>query len=183
MSRFESNLIWIDLEMTGLNPERDTILEIATIVTNNNLDILDCGPDLVINHSNIILDSMDDWNRETHTKSGLYNAVLESTISLSDAQDLTLEFLSRHSKENLSPLCGNSVWQDRIFLQKYMPKVDKFLHYRIIDVSSIKEAVRRWYPNNKLNKFYKPNNHRACEDIKYSIEELKHYKTNFFISD
>jgi oligoribonuclease len=181
MSRYECNLVWIDLEMTGLQPEKDTILEIATTITDNNLEIIECGPNIVINHSDIVLSMMDAWNQDTHTKSGLYKAVQESTISLKEAEDQTLEFIMRHCVEKTAPLCGNSVWQDRLFLQRYMPRIDAFLHYRIIDVSSIKEVARRWYPDNKQTRFPKPNNHRACEDVTYSIEELRHYKNYFFI--
>lgn len=167
--------------MTGLYPEKDTILEIATTITNNNLEIIEIGPNFVINHANIVLDMMDDWNRETHSKSGLYKAVQESSISLEEAETKTLEFLKRFCKERTAPLCGNSVWQDKLFLQRYMPRLDSFLHYRIIDVSSIKEVARRWYPENKYIRFAKPNNHRAAEDVAFSIEELKHYKKYFFL--
>jgi oligoribonuclease len=182
MDKFESPLVWIDLEMTGLNPEIDSILEIATVITDNNLNVIASGPSLVINQSDIVLAGMDDWNTEQHTKSGLMVEVRSSKISLEDAQAITLDFIKQHCSENRSPLCGNSVWQDRIFLRKYMPAIDSFLNYRIIDVSSIKEVIRRWYPNNPAHKFYKPDNHRACEDIEYSIAELKHYREHFFIA-
>lgn len=181
MSRYLSNLVWIDLEMTGLNVEKDVILEIATIVTDNELNILACGPSIVINQSNILLDGMDQWNLDTHTKSGLFTEVQASTVSTKTAQDMTLDFLKQFCNKNTAPLCGNTVWQDKLFLQKHMPLIDNYLHYRIIDVSSIKEVIRRWYGKNPENFFSKPENHRACEDIRYSIEELKFYKNKFFL--
>lgn len=181
MSRYASSLVWIDLEMTGLSLEKDVILEIATVITDNNLNIIACGPSIVINQSNILLDSMDQWNLEQHTKSGLFTEVQASSISVNDAQQMTLDFLKQYCEKNTAPLCGNTVWQDRLFLHKYMPLIDNYLHYRIIDVSSIKELIRRWYGKNPENMFIKPENHRACEDIKYSIEELKFYKNKFFL--
>lgn len=181
LERYKTNLVWVDLEMTGLNPERDTILEIATIVTNNDLEIIATGPSLAIHHSDEELCIMTDWCVKQHGNSGLVSAVKTSNISLREAAQATLNFLKLHVKENQATVCGNSVWQDRIFLRKYMPEVDNFLSYRIIDVSSIKEIVGRRYPDNPKAKFVKPEGHRALEDITYSIEELKHYISNFFI--
>lgn len=177
----KSILVWIDLEMTGLNPEVDSILEISTMITNNALEILACGPSLVINQSDVALSVMDEWNIQTHTKSGLIGEVQQSIVSLADAEVATLDFLKQHCKEKEAPLCGNSVWQDRRFLTKHMPKIEEYLNYRIVDVSSIKEIVARWYPDSPERRFKKPDGHRACEDIKQSIEELKHYRKYFFI--
>jgi oligoribonuclease len=180
MDRYKSNLVWIDLEMTGLNPEVDAILEIATIVTNNELDILGTGPSLAIHQEDTQLAVMDEWNKNQHGRSGLIDAVRASSVTISQAEEQTLAFLKEYCEKNSAPLCGNSVWQDRIFLRKYMPRLDDFLHYRIIDVSSIKEAIKRWYPGNPYENFVKTENHRAQEDIVQSIEELKHYRTYFF---
>jgi oligoribonuclease len=181
MDRYKNHLVWIDLEMTGLQPETDTILEIATVITNNDLEIIAEGPNFVIHHTEEVLARMDEWNTTQHTSSGLVQAAKESTISLEYAEAETLYFLKQYTKRRMSPLCGNSVWQDRLFIQRYMPQIDDFLHYRIIDVSSVKEVIRRWYSGNPQEKFIKPENHRAHEDILYSIAELKHYRTYFFI--
>ena len=180
MDRYHSNLVWIDLEMTGLDADNDVILEIATVVTSNKLELIAQGPTFVIGVEDRKLASMDAWNTTHHTRSGLVEKVRESTITLEQAQEATLLFLKEHAQEGLSPLCGNSVWQDRYFLRRQMPLLDAFLNYRIIDVSSIKEAVKRWYPRNPHTFFVKTENHRALEDIMQSIEELKHYKDFFF---
>ena len=180
MDRYQSNLVWIDLEMTGLNPAQDTMLEIATLVTTNNLELVAEGPSFVIYQDEPTLNLMDDWNWKHHTASGLVDAVRKSTITLEMAEEQTLAFLAQYAHKNLSPLCGNSVWQDAIFLRKYMPRISDFLNYRIIDVSSIKEAIKRWYPNSDHSNFVKTENHRAMEDIIQSVEELAHYRTYFF---
>jgi len=176
-----TNLVWIDLEMTGLTPERHVILEIASIVTTKELEIIAQGPSLIIHQPPEALELMDEWPREQHTKTGLLEAVKTSDVTLENAEKQTLDFIQHYCEQGLSPLCGNSVWQDRTFLQKQMPKLLDFLHYRIIDVSSIKELVLRWYPNNPLAEFEKKDTHRALDDILESIEELRHYKKNFFI--
>ncbi len=180
MDRYQTNLIWIDLEMTGLDAGHDTILEIATIITDNQLAVLAEGPSFVLHHDEATLGLMDAWNQKHHGRSGLIDAVKASRVTMQEAEDATLAFVQAYCKKNTAPLCGNSVWQDRIFLKKYMPRLEEFLHYRIIDVSSIKEAIRRWYPNNPYENFVKAENHRALEDIIQSIEELKHYRTYFF---
>ena len=180
MTRYKSNLVWIDLEMTGLDLSKDVILEIATVVTTNDLELIAQGPNFVIHHPEETLAHMDDWNKKHHGASGLLTAVRDSTITLELAQEQTLAFIAEHAQKNLSPLCGNSVWQDRRFLQKYMPLVDDFLNYRIIDVSSIKEVIKRWYPDDPYENFVKVENHRAAEDILQSIEELAHYRDYFF---
>lgn len=183
MNRYKEPLVWIDLEMTGLNIETDTILEIASIVTDNNLNIIAYGPTLVIKHTKEQLKQMDEWNTKHHGLSGLTQKAIDSIITLENATDTTFKFLKEYTQKNGSPLCGNSVWQDRLFLKKYMPEIEQYLNYRIIDVSSIKEVIHRWYPTNKERKFIKPQNHRAHEDICYSIEELKYYQKMFFNSN
>lgn len=180
MDRYQTNLVWIDLEMTGLDTSRDTILEIATIVTDNELSVIAEGPSFVIHQDDEALSVMDSWNLKHHGRSGLIDAVKASSVTMQEAEESTVAFIQAHCKKKSAPLCGNSVWQDRIFLKKYMPTIEDFLHYRIIDVSSIKEAVRRWYPNSPYANFVKAENHRALEDIVQSIEELKHYRTYFF---
>lgn len=183
LERYKSNLVWLDLEMTGLNPDQDTILEIATVITNNDLDIIAKGPVIAIHHSDDELSIMNDWCKKQHALSGLVSAVKSSTILLDQAAKVTLEFLKSWVTESKAPLCGNSVWQDRIFLRKYMPEVDNFLNYRIIDVSSLKEIIGRWYPHHPQAKFCKPENHRALDDIMYSIQELRHYRSFFMMDD
>ncbi len=183
MEQVESYLVWIDLEMTGLDVHENVIIEISTIITNNALDIVAQGPSLVISQPDCELEKMDEWCTRTHTCSGLVKLVKESSMTLEQAQVETLDFIKKYIKPNKAPLCGNSVWQDRIFLKKYMPELESYLHYRIIDVSSIKEVVTRWYPGNRCARFVKPENHRAMEDIIYSIEELKHYRAYFFLKN
>lgn len=176
-------LVWIDLEMTGLNSDVDVILEIATIITDNQLNIIAEGPALIIHQSQAALDLMDDFVRNLHTKSGLIDAVNKSSMTLAVAQEETLDFIKQHCPPRDAILCGNSVWQDRAFLKRYMPRIVDYMHYRIIDVSSIKELAVRWYPSSPFIKFEKPDNHRALEDIRSSIKELAHYRKYFFISE
>lgn len=176
-----SNLAWIDLEMTGLNFEKDVILEIASIVTDKNLNIIEQGPSLVINQPEEKLNLMDEWVRNTHTKSGLVTEVKKSKTSLEEAQKLTKEFFDKYCFIGVTPLCGNSVWQDRRFLLRYMPELDNFFNYRIVDVSSIKEVLKRWDADNPLLDFKKSENHRAMQDTQESILELAHYRKNFFV--
>lgn len=172
-------LIWIDLEMTGLDPRRHVILEIGSIVTGGDLRVIADGPDIVIHHSAESLASMDEWSRDQHQSSGLLEQVRTSHYSCEQAETETLEFLSRHCKEGASPLCGNSVWQDRRFLAEYMPRLEGFLTYRNIDVSSIKELAKRWYPD--LPRFEKQKAHLALSDIRESIKELEYYRKNVFL--
>lgn len=173
------NLVWIDLEMTGLEPATDTILEIASIVTNSNLDIIAKGPDIVIKHPLASLEAMDEWCNEHHKKSGLWDDVLSSTYSLESATEKTINFLKPHISIGKSQLCGNSIWQDRRFLEKYMPELLGLFHYRMIDVSTLKSLTEFWYDKN--SKFSKPDSkHRALDDIEESVEELKHYRTQIF---
>jgi oligoribonuclease len=173
------NLVWIDLEMTGLEPDRHVILETATIVTNGDLEIVAKGPNLPINHPPEVLSAMDDWSKQHHQASGLTGRAEASPYNCRQAEEITLEFLRPHCEPGQSPLCGNSVWQDRRFLAKHMPALDDFLHYRIIDVSSVKELVKRWYPS--LPPFKKEKAHLALADIEESINELKYYRSEVFI--
>lgn len=172
-------LVWIDMEMSGLDPKQCRILEIATLVTNADLDVIAEGPDLVVHQPDEVLHAMDAWCTEHHAASGLTQAVRESTISQRDAEAQTLAFLGEHCEARASPLCGNSVWQDRRFIIEYMPRLDQFLHYRIVDVSSIKELARRWYPG--LAAPPKTEAHRALDDIRESIEELRYYRRHVFV--
>jgi len=177
----KNNLVWIDLEMTGLNPEKNVILEIASIITDKDLNIIAKGPVFIIHHSDENLKQIEKWSKEQHTKSGLLKKVKESTTTLLQAEQQTLNFIKKYCEEKLSPLCGNSIWQDRAFLYRYMPKLLNFMHYRLIDVTSFKEVINRWYPNNPCAVFEKKDTHRALEDIEESIDELKYYRTHFFI--
>lgn len=171
-------LIWIDLEMTGLDPIKDKILEIATIVTDDKLNIIAEGPNLIIHQSDEVLAGMNEWCQEQHKKSGLIDAVRASKICQEQAAFETLQFLQDHCDENSTPMCGNSVWQDKFFIDQHMPELARFFHYRILDVSSIKLVINRWTKQYKLYK--KIESHRALDDIKESIGELKFYKEHFF---
>lgn len=173
------NLVWIDLEMTGLDPEVNTIIEIATIVTNGALETIAEGPVLAIHVPEAHLAQMDEWNTSHHSDSGLLQRVRESGVPLAVAEDATLAFISAHVGEGESPLCGNSVGQDRRFLARYMPRIEAYLHYRCVDVSTIKELVRRWQPE-LLDGFKKKNAHLALDDIRESIEELRYYRSCVF---
>lgn len=175
MTDKKTNLIWLDLEMTGLNPPRDKIIEIATIITDKNLNILATGPNLAIHQSNDLLLAMDDWNTKHHTQSGLVDMVRNSVVKEAEAEAMTLDFLYRYVEPQCSPLCGNSIWQDRRFLSLYMPKLEAFFHYRHLDVSTLKILALNWAPE-LLNKFKKDSNHRAQDDVRNSIEELKFYR-------
>ncbi|MEE9393613.1 MAG: oligoribonuclease [Planctomycetota bacterium] len=177
MSRAD-RLVWIDLEMSGLDPERCTILEIATIVTDGNLKVIANGPNLAIHQPSDVLLSMDSWNCAQHAKTGLTERVKKSDLGLFGAESQTLKFLKEHIDAGVSPLCGNSVHHDRLFIKRYMPDLSKFLHYRHIDVSTVKELARRWYGD--AAKYQKQGNHIALSDIKESIEELRFYRENFF---
>ncbi|OOF26915.1 oligoribonuclease [Salinivibrio proteolyticus] len=175
MAFSENNLIWIDLEMTGLDPDTHKIIEIATIVTDAQLNVLAEGPVLAISQPQSELDKMDDWCTRTHTQSGLVARVEQSTISEQDAIDQTLAFLSQWVPEGASPICGNSVGQDRRFLYRHMPALERYFHYRTVDVSTLKELVRRWKPE-ILNDFSKQGTHLALDDIRESIAELRFYR-------
>ena len=172
------NLIWIDLEMTGFNPEKEKIIEIATLVTDSDLNILAEGPNLIISQPKEILDSMDEWNTNQHGLSGLTEEVSNSNITEQVAEIETLDFVSKYVGENTSPMCGNTVSHDRRFLSKYMPRLESYFNYRHIDVSSFKEVAVRWM--NEAQVYEKKGSHRALGDIKESVEELKFYKKLFF---
>ena len=171
-------LVWIDLEMTGLDIERESIIEIATIVTDGELNILAQGPNLAISVDEKLIDGMDEWNTTHHFGSGLVERIRTQGVSLDTAEKETLEFLNKWVEPNTAPLCGNSVWNDRRFLEKEMPKVAEFLHYRMIDVSTIKELARRWYP--EVDKYDKKASHLALDDILESVEELDYFRDKVF---
>ncbi len=179
MSSSENNLIWIDLEMTGLIPERDVIIEIATIVTDQNLNTLAEGPVLAIHQPTAVLDAMDEWNTKQHNGSGLVARIQASDVSVAEAEAQTIDFLKAWVPAGKSPICGNSICQDRRFLARYMPKLEAYFHYRNLDVSTIKELAARWKP--ELLKGVKKNGtHLALDDIRDSIEELKYYRAHCF---
>ena len=174
-------LVWLDLEMTGLEPERHVIVEIATLVTDDELEIVATGPDLVIHQPPEAMARMDDFVREMHTKSGLLPKIEQSTISLADATAQTLEFVKQHVPDARTvPLCGNSIGTDRRFLAKYMPELEDHLHYRSVDVSTIKELARRWYPGVLKGRPDKEGRHRALDDVIESVEELRYYREVVF---
>ena len=174
----DKNLIWIDLEMTGLEPQRDQIIEIATVVTNNDLDILAQGPVIAIHQPKVVMDAMDEWNTQHHGDSGLSERVAASQHSVHDAEIETLNFLRQHVKPGKSPMCGNSICQDRRFMARLMPELEAFFHYRNLDVSTLKELVSRWKPE-AMDGFVKKAAHLALDDALESIEELKHYRKHF----
>ena len=171
----EGRLIWIDLEMTGLDTDRDAILEIATIVTDSQLNVLAEGPELAIAHPLSVLEAMDDWNRKQHGKSGLWRRVLEEGVGLADAEARTVSFLAEWVPANTSPMCGNSICQDRRFLHRLMPRLEQHFHYRNLDVSTIKELARRWAPQ-VLAGLRKQSAHTALSDVRDSIDELRFYR-------
>lgn len=172
-------LVWIDLEMTGLDPEKERIIEIATIVTDSQLNLIAEGPVLAVHQPDAVLDAMDEWCTRTHGESGLTARVRASRLTEAEAEQQTLAFLEQHLKAGQSPLCGNSVGQDRRFLVKYMPGLEAFFHYRNLDVSTVKELARRWRPD-VLEGVRKKGTHLALDDIRESIDELRHYRETFF---
>ena len=178
MALDSERLIWIDLEMTGLDPDQDVIIEIATIVTNKDLEILAQGPVIAVHQSDAVLATMDEWNQQHHGQSGLIERVKASEIHTAEAERQTLGFLKKWVPERTSPMCGNTIGQDRRFLYRYMPQLEAYFHYRNIDVSTLKELAARWAPE-IMDGFNKISSHRALDDIKESIDELKYYRQNF----
>lgn len=171
----ETRLIWIDLEMTGLDTDRDSIIEIATLVTDSELKVLAEGPEIAIHHPVERLQAMDDWNRETHTRSGLWQRVVESQVSMAEAEARTIEFLKAWVPPGKSPMCGNSICQDRRFLAREMPALERYFHYRNLDVSTVKELAKRWAP--QVAQGLKKNGaHTALSDIRESVAELAYYR-------
>lgn len=178
LKKSDQNLVWIDCEMTGLDPDKERLLEIAVVVTGPQLVPRIEGPVLVIHQSDALLDQMDNWNKGTHGRSGLIDKVKASNLSEEDAEKQILTFLAQYLPKGVSPLCGNTISQDRRFLVKYMPKLEAFLHYRNIDVSTFKELAKRWKPE-VYSGFKKQQKHTALADVHESIDELEHYRTHF----
>lgn len=178
MSHSEDNLIWIDLEMTGLDTDNDLIIEVATIVTDPQLNILDEGPIIAIYQEDEILDQMDEWNTRQHNQSGLVKRIKNSSYNVAEAESMTLDFLNKFVSKGKSPMCGNSICQDRRFMHRLMPDLEAYFHYRNLDVSTIKEITKRWAPN--AEEFNKQGSHLAMDDIRDSINELKFYREHVF---
>lgn len=181
MSDRKTNLVWIDLEMTGLDTSTDQIIEIATIVTDSHLNVLAEGPVLAIHQTDEILDAMDAWNTRQHGGSGLTRRVRESILTVRDAEQQTLDFLVQHVDKGVSPMCGNSICQDRRFMARLMPELEDFFHYRNLDVSTLKELAKRWAPQINAG-FNKNSSHLALDDVKDSIRELEYYREHLFQS-
>ena len=178
MAQDQNALVWLDMEMTGLNPDTDRVIELAMVVTNSNLDIVAEAPIWVVHQPDSVLDAMDEWNRNTHGKSGLTQRVKASILSEADVEHQALEFLRRHVPRQTTPMCGNSICQDRRFMARYMPKLEEYFHYRNLDVSTLKELCKRWKP--ELAKGVTKNGkHTALADIYESIEEMKYYREHF----
>jgi oligoribonuclease len=174
----EFNLVWVDMEMTGLDPDTDRIIEIAVVVTDSNLNILGEGPVFAIHQPDEVLDRMDAWNKGTHGRSGLIERVKASTVTEADAETALIDFLKQYVPSSKSPMCGNSICQDRRFMVRGMPKLEAFFHYRNLDVSTLKELCRRWKPE-LISGFKKHQKHTALADITESIEELRYYREHF----
>lgn len=178
MAANDNRLVWLDMEMTGLDPEKERIIEVAVVVTEPDLAVVAEGPVLVIHQPDSLLAAMDSWNQATHGRSGLIDKVRASTLTEAQAEDILVDFLSRHVPAGKSPLCGNTISQDRRFMVRYMPRLEQFFHYRNLDVSTLKELARRWRPE-VYKGFEKKSRHEALADIYESIEELKYYREHF----
>ena len=178
LAKSDQNLVWLDCEMTGLDPEAERLIEIAIVVTGPNLEPRIEGPVLVIHQSDAQLDKMDAWNKGTHGRSGLIDKVKASTVTEADAEQQIIAFLSQYVPKGTAPMCGNTIGQDRRFLVKYMPKLEAFFHYRNLDVSTLKELAKRWKPD-AYSSFKKAQKHTALADVHESIEELAHYREHF----
>ena len=174
-----NRMVWIDLEMTGLDISKESIIEIATVITDGDLNILAQGPNLAISVSEELINGMDEWNTTHHHASGLVDRIRNEGVTLESAENMTLDFIKQWVDAGTAPLCGNSIWNDRKFLEKEMPRLVEYLNYRMIDVTSIKEVARRWYP--EIETFAKKLSHRALEDILESIKELEYYRTAVFV--
>lgn len=179
MAQRTDNLIWIDLEMTGLDPDQDRIIEMATVVTDSELNVIEEGPVLAVYQPDDVLSAMDEWNTRQHSGSGLVERVRSSPFDEAEAERRTLDFLSRHVPADASPMCGNTICQDRRFLARYMPDLERYFHYRHVDVSTLKELAKRWAPDVVAN-FKKSATHLALDDIYDSIRELRHYRAHLF---
>ncbi len=182
MANPNDNLIWLDMEMTGLFPDSDRIIELAAVVTDADLNVIAESPVIVVHQADAVLDGMDAWNKGTHGRSGLIEKVKASTTNEAEATAQMLEFLKQHVPEGKSPMCGNSICQDRRFMARYMPELEKYFHYRNLDVSTFKELARRWKPA-IYSGFKKASKHEALEDIYESIDELKYYREHFLRLD
>jgi len=180
MDAKDQRMVWIDLEMTGLDEKKESIIEIATVITDGDLNILAQGPNLAVSVSEELIAGMDEWNTTHHHRSGLVDRIRNNSVTIADAEQQTLDFLQQWVSPKTAPLCGNSIWNDRKFLDKEMPLVADYLHYRMIDVSTVKELARRWYP--KVKKYQKKLSHLALDDILESIEELAYFRTEIFNS-
>ncbi|MBI5439376.1 MAG: oligoribonuclease [Nitrosomonadales bacterium] len=178
MAQNPNNLVWLDVEMTGLNPDTDRIIELAIVVTDSNLEVVTEAPVLVVHQPDSVLDNMDAWNTSTHRKSGLTEKVKASTLDEATAEAQMVEFLKEHVPVNVSPMCGNSICQDRRFLARWMPKFEAYFHYRNLDVSTVKELAKRWKPE-VVQSMKKHGKHEALADIYESIQELRHYREHF----
>jgi oligoribonuclease len=181
MAQDSNNLIWVDMEMTGLNPDSDRIIEVALVITDSQLNTIAEGPVLVVHQPDAVLDSMDKWNKSTHSKSGLIGKIKASRLSEPDVEAQMLEFLKQHVPAGVSPMCGNSICQDRRFMVRTMPQLEAYFHYRNLDVSTLKELAKRWKPEIAAG-FTKDSKHEALSDIYDSIAELKHYRQHFIIA-
>lgn len=178
MAQNQNNLIWLDMEMTGLNPDTDRIIELAVVITTGDLEVVAESPVLVVHQSDEIMDGMDAWNKSTHGKSGLIDRVKASTMTEQEAQATMLEFIKQHVPTRISPMCGNSICQDRRFMARWMPELEDYFHYRNLDVSTLKELVKRWKPD-LAKGLKKHGKHEALADIYESIDELKYYREHF----
>ena len=178
MAQNDTHLVWVDMEMSGLDPDKDVVLEVALVVTDKDLNLVEEGPVLVVRQADAVLDAMDSWNKSTHGKSGLIDKVKASPLSEADVENQMIEFMKLYVGERKSPMCGNSICQDRRFMARHLPKLEAYFHYRNLDVSTLKELAARWRPELK-DGFKKANNHTALADIHESIEELKYYREQF----
>ncbi|AUH51150.1 oligoribonuclease [Chromobacterium sp. ATCC 53434] len=178
MAQDTNNLIWLDMEMTGLSPDSDRIIEVAMIVTDSNLNVVAESPVLVIHQSDAVLDGMDDWNKNTHGKSGLIEKVKNSAVNEAEAEQRLLDFMAQHVPERGSPMCGNTIHQDRRFMARWMPRLEAYFHYRNLDVSTLKELCKRWKPE-VAKGVVKRGKHEALADIMESIEEMRYYREHF----